>query len=523
MTTQLRAWRTDRAAGLGAGTIAAALFAVCLAQIGLAMPATLNGTFQTVFSPTSSELTWISDCSLLPITVLELTCGVLGDLFGRKRLLIGGAVTLAIGEVISGSAGNVHILWIGQIIAGIGCAALFPTTLAMLVAGDRPAASRAKMIALWAAILSLGNFIAPLLGGISATYSTWRLAFFIVVVLALGDALVTAFFARDSRSPAGRSLDPGGQVTVAIALCAMLWGVIQGAADGWSNPKVVAAFIVAFVCLVAFVIIELRVQNPLLRVRLFANRNFALASIVTVVGMFSFLGDAFAISLRMGQVQGQSSMRTAFAFLLLSGLSVVLLPVTRKLMATLAPRWVLGGGFLLMGIGDLLMGALSINDTALPTLIVPLGLVGIGFAFAVSAVTAAAVETVPHNLAGMASATTSMLRDLGFTLGPAVVGAIAAARAASNWTSGLASSGATAPATAEANGILSKGGLAAVLHADPDKTVSGVAYHALGNAYGLGFTVCGIAALACCLVTVLLLRGSATASVTAPEPAHAAI
>jgi MFS family permease len=508
MTTQVRARHSTRAA-LGKGTIAAALFAVCLAQIGLAMPATLNGTFQTVFSPTGSELTWISDCSLLPITVLELTCGVLGDLFGRKRLLIGGAVTLAIGEAISASAGNVHILWIGQIIAGIGCAALFPTTLAMLVAGDRPAASRAKMIALWAAILSLGNFIAPLLGGVTATYATWRLAFVVVVAFALGDAAITFFAAQDSRSPEGRSLDPAGQVTVGLGLCALLWGVIQGAADGWGNSKVVGAFIVAAACLVAFVIIELRVRNPLLRVRLFANPSFALAAVVTVVGMFSFLGDAFAISLRMGQVQGQSSMRTAFAFLLLSGLSIFLLPVTSRLMRSLAPRWVLGLGFLLLGVGDLLAGQMSIDDSSLTILIVPLGLVGIGFSFAVSAVTATAVETVPHGLAGMASATTSMLRDLGFTLGPAVIGAIAAARAASNWTSGLASSGASAAAKAEANGILSKGGLPAVLHADPDKAVSGVAFHALGNAYGLGFTVCGIAALACCVVTVLLLRRSA--------------
>src|ERR1700722_14036832 len=97
MTTPTRAADTDRG-GLRAGTVAAALFAVCLAQIGLAMPATLNGTFQSVFNPTGSQLTWISDCSLLPITVLELTCGVLGDLFGRKRLLLGGAGLLAVGE-----------------------------------------------------------------------------------------------------------------------------------------------------------------------------------------------------------------------------------------------------------------------------------------------------------------------------------------------------------------------------------------------------------------------------------------
>ena len=518
MTTPTRAADTDRG-GLRAGTIAAALFAVCLAQIGLAMPATLNGTFQTVFNPTGSQLTWISDCSLLPITVLELTCGVLGDLFGRKRLLMGGAIALAVGEAVSASASAVGVMWTGQIIAGIGCAALFPTTLAMLVAGDRPAAQRARMIALWAAILSTGNFIAPLLGGITATYFNWRWAFVVVVVFALGDFAITALAAQDSRSPQGRSLDPAGQTTIGLGLCALLWGVIQGASDGWGNGKVVGAFVLAAVCIVAFVVIELRVQNPLLRVRLFANRSFALASAVTVVGMFAFLGTAYAISIRMGPIQGQSSMRTAVAFLLLSGLTIFLLPLTHKLMATLSPRWVLGLGFLLMAAGDLLAGQLSVDDAALPSLIVPMGLVGIGFSFAVSAVTATVVETVPHGLAGMASATTSMLRDFGFTLGPAVIGAVATAKAVGNLSSGLASSSLSGAVLGKAHGILSAGGPIAVLHADTDAGVGGIAFKALGSAYGVGFTVCGIAALACCVVTVLLLRGNAAEAAPAVEPA----
>jgi MFS family permease len=508
MTTATGQHPSDAGGGtLRTGTIVAALFAVCLAQIGLAMPATLNGTFQSVFEPTSSQLTWISDCSLLPITVLELTCGVLGDLFGRKRLLLGGAALLALGEAISASAHVIGLMWAGQIVAGIGCAALFPTTLAMLVAGDRTPAQRARMIALWAAVLSTGNFLAPLLGGITATYFQWRWAFVIVVVLAVADAAITYFAAQDSRSPAGRSLDPLGQATVGVGLCALLFGVIQGASDGWGSPTVVGAFVLSAVCVAAFIVVELRVRNPLLRLDLFRTRNFALASVVTVIGMFAFLGTAYAVSLRMGPIQGQSSMRTAVAFLLLSGLTIFLLPLTHKLMATLEPRWVLGLGFLLMAAGDFLAGRMPITDSALPSLILPLGLVGVGFSFAVSAVTATAVETVPHSLAGMASATTSMLRDFGFTLGPAVIGAVATAKAVNGFSGSLAGSTLSAADKAQAHGILSSGGPVAVLHADPK--ASGLAFHALGHAYAVGFEVCAVAALVCCLVTVLLLRRSA--------------
>jgi len=119
-----------RAAGgsLNTATVVAVGFAVCLAQIGLAIPATLNGTFQTVLHPTgSSQLDWISDCTLLPIAALELTFGVLGDLFGRKRLLVGGALLLMVGELISGTSSGVAQMYVGQLIAGLGSATLFPT------------------------------------------------------------------------------------------------------------------------------------------------------------------------------------------------------------------------------------------------------------------------------------------------------------------------------------------------------------------------------------------------------------
>src|ERR1700759_3454163 len=122
--------RGSRHTALSVATIVAFGFAVCLAQIGLAVPATLNGTFQTVLHPTgASQLDWISDCALLPIAALELTFGVLGDLFGRKRLLIIGAGFLFLGELISGTATHIAQMYIGQFIAGLGSATLFPTTL----------------------------------------------------------------------------------------------------------------------------------------------------------------------------------------------------------------------------------------------------------------------------------------------------------------------------------------------------------------------------------------------------------
>ncbi|MBX7547872.1 MFS transporter [Streptomyces sp. tea 10] len=505
---------------LPVGTLVAGCLAVCLAQIGLAIPATLNGLFQEHLHPVGSQLTWISDAFLLPVAVLELTFGVLGDLFGRKRLLVGGAALVCAGEVVAASAAGVHQLWVGQALAGLGAAALFPTSLAMIAAGTHTGAERARSIALWASSLSAGGFLAPLLGGITGTYGSWRSAFVVVAVLAAVSALVSLWLAANSRSPEGRSLDVGGQIAIGVGLFALLYAVIQGPADGWGSAPVVVAFVIAAVFVGLFVVAESRARSPLLRLDLFRNRSFAIASAVAVVGMFSFLGTAYATSIRLGPVQHQSPMRASFAFLLLNGITPLLTPLTSRLLHRLPARALLTAGLALIAAGDFLAAGLDVGDRALTSLILPLGLVGIGFAFTVSSITATAVNTVPLPLAGMASAATNLLRDFGFTLGPAVIGAVALSQAASRVTSSLGASSSLNPESkAAAHEVLAAGGPLA-LNSVPANTPPGAArsyaLDALGHGYSIGFVVCGAAALCSAVLVVAALRGR-TAQEAAPQ------
>ncbi len=543
----------DTASGhyvLDTGTLVAAAAAVCLAQIALAIPAVLNGLFQQDLGPTSAQLTWISDAFLVPVCLLELTFGVLGDLFGRKRLLVGGALLLAVGEavaVLTPGAGTatgtrVLVLWTGQIIAGIGAAALFPTSLAMVAAGTHTTRNRARAVSIWAAALSFGGVISPVLGGLVATLhfgsdpdAGWRWAFLIVLVLALISAVLSMLLAKNSAAPAGRSLDWPGQITIAVALFALLYAVIQGPTSGWGSVQVVTGFIVAAVFLALFVLAERRSAAPLLRLDLFVNRAFSVAAIVTVLSMFAFLGTAYATSIRLSAIQGFSPLKTSIAFVFLNGMALVLLPVTAWLLERYNSRWPLGGGCALMGAGALWLAAVPATNLSMAPVIVPFILVGAGFALAVTSVTAVAVNTVPNNLTGMASGATNMLRDFGFTLGPAIVGAVALSQAAEQIARDLAGSAAlrhglaafnAAPAHvpaaqrpsveaavhAVASGPLGANAVPATVPGPGGKPVpfnplKDVAFHALSHAYAIGYLVCAGAALLAAVLTVLAVRG----------------
>jgi Na+/melibiose symporter-like transporter len=156
--------------------------------------------------------------------------------------------------------------------------------------------------------------------------------------------------------------------------------------------------------------------------------------------MFAMLGTAYSTSIRLANIMGFSPLKTSIAFLLLNGLTLAQVPLMIRLLPRINPRWMLAGGFLLMAGGDFWLANVSAASLSITPNIPGLALVGFGFAFAISSVTAVAVNTVPEGLEGMASGTTSLLRDFGFTLGPAIIGAVALSRAASDVSARVAAS-----------------------------------------------------------------------------------
>lgn len=494
-----------------AGTLAAACGAVFVAQTANALPASLNGLFQQDLNTHGSQLTWITAAFMLAVVCFEFTFGVLGDLFGRRRLVLTGTALVVAGSTVAALAPTVQVLWIGAALNGLGAGAMFPGSLTALTAVTRDARQRAHAVAVWAGFLSAGAAVSPLIGGVFAKVGSWRGSFWVLVGLALVSMALTAALATESRAPEGRRLDVAGQVTFAVGLVLVLFAAVEGPESGWTTLPVMLSLALGVVILAAFVVVELGAESPIFDLRLFRNRAFAVSSLAAVIGMLAFLGACFASSMWLGPVQHQDPIRVALPFLLLQGPAFVLIPVVSRLLHRVAPAWLLTSGFVLIAIGALMCTQLDVTNTDLGPFLVPALLIGIGFALSVSSVTAVALSSVPPHLAGMASATTNMLRDLGFALGPVVVGAVALSSAGSAFTSSL--SGSTTLSSGDvmaARQIAEAGGPIAVnsLPAEaPGAAAHGLALDALGTGFSTAYLVCAVAALIAAALAALGMIG----------------
>ena len=243
--------------------------------------------------------------------------------------------------------------------------------------------------------------------------------------------LIVALRAKDSAAAEGRKLDLPGQITLALGLIAVLYATVTAVDAGFGSAQVIASYVVGGILLVAFVVIESRTAQPLIHLSLFKNSAYSITGIVAVTGMFAFLAICFSTSVAVGGLALAETWKVGVLFVFIQGPAFAFIPVVGWLIHHVAPRWVLTAGFALMAVSGFWLSTFALGTpeafggTPWTAFIPPLLLLGIGFALTVGSVTAVAINTVPPQHIGMASATTNLLRDLGFALGPVVGSAIA--------------------------------------------------------------------------------------------------
>jgi EmrB/QacA subfamily drug resistance transporter len=402
------------------GAMCFALFMIMLDNtvVNVALP-----SIQRDLNASISSLEWTINGYTLSFAVLLATGGRLGDIFGRRRMFIGGVVLFTIASATAGFAPDTLSLVISRIVQGIGAAFMMPGTLS-IITDAFPAEERGKAIGTWAGVSALALAIGPLLGGFLTEHVGWEAIFFINVPVGVGAVLAALFAVRESRDETvGREVDYAGVALLTAGLTALVLALVEGNSWGWGSPAIVSLIAGSVVLLAAFVAVERRVRAPMVEFGLFANRTFIGAVSVAFVVTFAMLGMFFFLALYMQNILGYSPLEAGVRFLPTTLMVMVVAPIAGRLSDRIGPRWPIVAG-LSLTTASLFMftqiGAGTTYTDLLPAFI----LMGIGVALTMSPMSTAAMNAVSTAKAGIASGILSMFRMVGGTFGVAAIGAI---------------------------------------------------------------------------------------------------
>ncbi|MFG3252412.1 MFS transporter [Streptomyces sp. NPDC048172] len=372
-------------------------------------------------------LQWIVDAYVLLVAMLLLSGGIFADRFGRKRVYLTGVVVFTLASVLCSLAPSVGWLVAGRVLQGVGAAALSPASLALLAAAHPVPQERMKAIGLWAGFSGIGLAAGPVAGGVLTDAFGWPAIFLVNLPIGVVLLLVGLRTLEEARNPAAPAIDVPGTVLSVLTVGALTYGLIEGGARGWTSPVILGSFAAAAVLLAAFLAVEARRSAPMLPLRLFRQRLFTVSNTAMVVVGFALMGSSFFFSQFFVYVQGSSILRAGLQTLPLSLAMVIVSPFAGRLAARYGFRGVATTGLTLAGLGLLALGMVH-ADTGYGNVWWRMGVVGTGFALAMSPLTGAAIQAVSPQEGGLASGISSTTRQIGAVLGVAVLGAVVRAR-----------------------------------------------------------------------------------------------
>jgi EmrB/QacA subfamily drug resistance transporter len=382
-----------------------------------------------------SELEWVVTGYALTFGALMLTGGKLADLFGRRAVFVGGLVIFTLSSLACGLAGSASVLIGARVVQGVGAALMNPSTLSIITV-TFPPRQRGTAIGIWAGISALALAIGPLTGGLIVENLNWNWIFFINVPIGVLAVIAAFAFIPESRdTSAEQRPDVPGLFTSALGLFALSYGLIEANNYGWTSARIIGSFALAVASLVAFVLLELRQRLPMLDLSLFRNRSFAGAnSVMGLVGLAMF-GIFFYVSLYVQQVLGYSPVQAGAAFLPWTVLIILIAPVAGKLSDRYGPRRFVTAGMAIVAGSMVVFSRFGVGASyweLLPGML----LGGLGMSIAMAPTTAAAMSSVRADKAGVGSAVLNSMRQVGGSLGIAIMGAIVASGLSSSLASG---------------------------------------------------------------------------------------
>ena len=376
-----------------------------------------------------SQLQWIVDGYALAFASLLLTGGTLGDRFGRKRMFLAGLTIFTLASFGSGLSATSAQLIGFRVAQGVGAALLMPGTLSILTV-TFPPEERAKAIGTWAGVSGLALALGPTLGGWMVERFGWESVFFLNVPIGIAGFLVAVRVVRESRSDEARRLDLPGLVLGTAGLFGLVYGLIEANQDGWSDPLIVGSLAAGAALIAALLAWERRAPNPMMPLSFFRLPAFSAGNTVAFSVSFGMFGTFFFMSLYMQLIRGYSAFSTGLRFLPLTAMIIVVAPNAGRYAQRHGSRAPMTVGLLLAGTGLFLMS--RIGATTPYGLLVPIFvLMGVGLGATMAPMTAAVMNAVGPQRAGLGSAMTNTSREVGGVFGIALLGTILTTRLSS--------------------------------------------------------------------------------------------
>ncbi len=430
-------------------------------------------------------LQWVVGAYALVFASLMLPAGTISDLFGRKKVMLGGVAVFCVGSVIGALATNVEMLWAGRAVMGLGAAASEPGTLSMIRHMYTDRRERAQALGVWAAISGLALAAGPVLGGALVGVWSWRAVFWFNLFFGLVALVGAALVLPENADPQNRRLDlPGfllGSASVACATFATIAGETSGYRSGW----VEALYGVAVVALAAFVLVERRAANPMLNLRYFKLAPFSGSMFVAFATYFAVFSIFFFVSLYLEVVGSQSGYAIALDFLPMAVGMIVAAALTGVWVARAGARVPMVFGCLLSGTGIVLTDVMLSPTSGLSTIGWTMTLAGVGFGIAVVPVTSVALTVIPPEHSSQAASATNTSRELGAVAGVAVLGSVVNGQLTVDLLRRLAQLGIPVPFRQLVINAVTTGSIGnQAASAEQNKAISGLVREVVGAAYG---------------------------------------
>jgi EmrB/QacA subfamily drug resistance transporter len=369
-----------------------------------------------------SDLQWVIDAYALSLAALLLTAGSIADRVGRRVVFATGIVVFTAGSALCGAAGDPALLAVSRALQGIGGAIMFATSLALL-ANAFHGRDRGTAFGVFGAVTGIAVAVGPVLGGAITSGLSWRWIFFVNIPIGIAALAATLLRVDESRDPRARRIDYAGFTTFSAGLAALVYGLIRSNEDGWGSTTVVGALLAAAVLLAAFVVVERVQREPMFDLSLVKVPTFV-GGLTSAFGISASLFSLLTyIVLYIQNLLGYSAVEAGVRVLPLTGAIFLTAGIAGRLSARVPTRLLIGPGFVLIGIGLLLMHGLTPSDDW-TALLAGMIVAGVGAGLVNVPLASTAVAVVEPARAGMASGVNSTFRQVGIATGIAALGAI---------------------------------------------------------------------------------------------------